>query len=58
MPFNVFHEAIESVLARPVFTHEFGANHDGLIEELLHGGESPSLEDVIRMLGPKIKLCL
>ena len=23
MPFNVFHEAIEKTLGRPVFTHEF-----------------------------------
>ena len=35
MPFNIFQEAIEKTLNRPVFTHEFGFNIDGLKKELL-----------------------
>ena len=34
MDFRKFHEAIEKALGRPVYTHEFGINADGLKEEL------------------------
>lgn len=34
MPFDVFHKAVESTLKRPVFTHEFGVNMDGLRAEI------------------------
>lgn len=34
MPFEVFHEAIEKTLGRPVFSHEFGVNVDGIKDEL------------------------
>jgi hypothetical protein len=34
MPFSVFHEAMEHVLRRPVWTHEFGLNRDGLMAEM------------------------
>ena len=30
MPFDIFHEAIEKTLGRPVYTHEFGLNMEGL----------------------------
>ena len=33
-PFDVFHEAVEKSLGRPVFTHEFGLNYDGICKEL------------------------
>ena len=35
MPFDVFHKAVEEALQRPVFTHEFGLNWDGLKKELV-----------------------
>lgn len=44
--FSTFHEGVEKLLGRPVFTHEFGLNYDGLKEEatkaiaLLDSGES------------------
>ena len=44
--FSKFHEGIEKLLGRPVYTHEFGLNYDGLKEEakkaiaLLNSGES------------------
>ena len=34
MPFTVFHEAIEKYLGRPVYTHEFGLNREGLMKEV------------------------
>lgn len=31
--FSHFHESIELLLGRPVFTHEFGISHDALVQE-------------------------
>ena len=53
-PFGVFHEAVEESLGRPVFTHEFGLNYDGLVKEFLGGKETPSLSDVMGLI-PKDK---
>lgn len=54
MPFDVFHEAIEKALNRPVFTHEFGLNPEGLRKELLGESPAPTLEDIINLI-PKDK---
>lgn len=50
IPFSRFHEAVEKTLNRPVFTHEFGLNRQGLIDELLNGAEPPSLDEIINMI--------
>ncbi len=50
MPFEVFHKAIEETLGRPVFTHEFGLNHDGLRKELYGEKEHPTLEEIINLI--------
>jgi len=50
MPFSVFHEAIEKVLDRPVYTHEFGLNYDGLVAEYLGKAPKPSLEEIINLI--------
>lgn len=54
MPFDVFQAAVEETLGRPVFTHEFGLNRDGITAELLSDGESPTFEQIIDLL-PKEK---
>lgn len=56
-PFDVFHEAVEKALNRPVFTHEFGLNLDGLKKEFLGIGKPPTLEEIIEIL-PKEKRIL
>ena len=33
MPFDKFHEALEFLLGRPVWTHELGLNYMGVVEE-------------------------
>jgi len=49
--FSVFHEGIEKLLGRPVYTHEFGLNYNGLKEEakkaivLMDSGESLQTSD-------------
>lgn len=50
MPFSVFHEAIEKTLGRPVFTHEFGLNLQGLKDELFNGKQAPTLEEIINLI--------
>ena len=54
MPFNVFHEALEDSLDRPVQTLEMGMNLGGLREELAGDAPPPSLADILA-LAPKDK---
>jgi len=54
MPFSVFHEAVEYVLKRPVYTHEFGLNRDGLIAEMDGKVPSPTIKEIIDMLVKKV----
>lgn len=53
-PWSVFHEAVEKSLGRPVFTHEFGLNIDGLRKEFLGERQAPTFEEIIALL-PKDK---
>jgi hypothetical protein len=57
MPFSKFHEAVEKTLGRPVFTHEFGMNCDGIKAEIMDGKEAPSLEEIVGLI-PKEKLLI
>jgi len=50
IPFGRFHEAVEKTLGRPVFTHEFGLNHDGLAQELAGTGTAPTLDEIMSLL--------
>ena len=54
MPFDIFHEAIEKTLGRPVYTHELGLNYEGLKQELLGQSEKPTLQEIIDLI-PKEK---
>lgn len=57
MPFDVFHEAIEKTLNRPVFTHEFGVSRERLYNEVLGSRKRPELQDILKSI-PQDKLCL
>jgi hypothetical protein len=50
MPFDVFHEAVEKALGRPVFTHEFGLNADGLKKELLGEQPAPTRDEIWNLI--------
>lgn len=50
MPFGDFHKATEEALGRPVFTHEFGLNLDGLKKEFLGQSAAPTLEQIMEMI--------
>lgn len=49
LDFSRFHEAVEKVLQRPVFTHEF-AEPDELKKEYLGVKEAPTLEEIINLI--------
>jgi hypothetical protein len=50
LPFDVFHEAIEKSLARPVWTHEFGLNYDGIVMEFLGEADAPTMEEILNLI--------
>ena len=58
MPFDVFHQAVEKTLGRPVYTHEFGLNREGLKAELLDGVDPPSLEDILNLIPEEKRVVL
>ena len=49
VPFNRFHQAMENVLNRPVFTHEF-ASPDSLRAEYLGEKQPPTLDEIINLI--------
>lgn len=58
MPFSVFHEAVEKTLGRPVWTHEFGLNRDGIKAELLNGGPAPTFDEIMNMIPAEKRIVL
>jgi len=55
MPFSRFHEAVEKILGRPVFTHEF-AIHGALLGEFEGHREPLDPLDSLRQLVPNEKI--
>ena len=49
-PFGVFHEAMEKTLGRPMRTHEFGTNYEGLCAEFLGEREPPTFEEIVGLI--------
>jgi hypothetical protein len=56
LPFHELHKAVEEALGRPVFTHEFGLNYDGICQELLGERDAPTLEEIIEMIPAEKRL--
>jgi hypothetical protein len=57
MPFEVFHRAVERVLGRGVYTHEF-AHPYALIAELLGEAKRPSFDEILAKLPASAKTIL
>jgi hypothetical protein len=57
MPFDVFQEAITKHIGRPVYTHEFALNREGLMKEVFNGALPPTLDEIINLI-PKDKLII
>jgi hypothetical protein len=50
MPFQLFHQALEEALGRPVFIHELGLNTDGIIHEFIGEADPPTLDEILALL--------
>jgi hypothetical protein len=50
MPFGVFHKAIEEALGRPVWTHEFGLNAEGIKKELAGDAPMPTMTEILNLI--------
>jgi hypothetical protein len=50
IPFARVHERIEQLLGRPVWTHEFGLNWEGLCREVRWEGRPPTLDEIIDLI--------
>jgi hypothetical protein len=50
MPFEIFHNAVEKTIGRPVFTHEFGLNIEGLRKEIFGNRNPPSFDEIINLI--------
>lgn len=50
MPWEVFHEAVGVALGRPVYTHEFGLNAEGLRKELADEAPAPSFAEIVALI--------
>jgi len=50
MPFDLFHKAVEEAIGRPVYTHEFGVNYDGLVAEFYGDQPAPTFDQILAMI--------
>lgn len=50
MDFGAFHKAVEDSLGRPVFTHEFGLDYDGICKEFLGQRPPPSMDGILALI--------
>lgn len=57
MDFSKFHEAVEKILGRPVFTHELGFNYEGIKQEYLGIKSKPTFDEILNLI-PKEKRIL
>ena len=57
VPFDKFHEAMESVLGRPVWTHEF-ANRKRLTEEYEGTRPAPTFEEILNLIPEEKRIVL
>lgn len=49
-PFDVFHKAMEESLGRPIWTHEFGLDYDGLCKEFLGDRPTPTFAEILNLI--------
>ena len=58
LPLDVFHEALEKTLGRPVWTHEFACDLNGLKMELLGERNAPTPEEIINLIPEEKRLLI
>jgi hypothetical protein len=52
LPFGIFHRALEEVLGRPIWIHEFGLNVEALVQEFLDERDAPTLDEILELVPP------
>lgn len=57
-PFGVFHKAVEESLGRPVWSHEFAFNYDGIVREFLGDQSPPTMQQIIDLIPPDKRVVL
>lgn len=57
MPFGKFHEALEFLLGRDVYKHEF-ARADDLKKEAMGSKQAPTLLEIIEMIPPEKRIVI
>ena len=57
IPFDLFHEAIEHTLERPVYTHEF-ADVGRLQAEFVGENDPPTLQEIIELIPEEKRIVL
>ena len=50
LPFGIFHRALEEVLGRPIWIHEFGFSAESLALEFLDERDPPTLEEIFALV--------
>lgn len=55
MPFEIFHEAVEKAIGRPVYTHEFAFGVDGLKQELMNGAPAPTFDEILSLIPERLQ---
>lgn len=59
MPFAIFHGAVQEVLGRPVWTHEFASsNVERLKAEFLGDRAAPTMDDIIALIPEEKRMVL
>ncbi len=57
MPFEVFHEAVEKTLGRPVFTHEFAfGGSERMLKEMSGDRPAPTLNEILELIPEEKRL--
>lgn len=56
MPFDEFHRCMEVALGRPVWTHEFGLDFDGLLAELMGERKAPTFGQILALIPEEKRL--
>ena len=50
LPFGIFHRALEEVLGRPIWIHEFGFRLEELVQEFLDERDAPTMDEIFALL--------
>lgn len=50
MPLSTFHQKLEEVLGRSVFTHELGMDYDGIVKEFLGERAAPTFDEIMKLI--------